>query len=158
MTATKGKASSRAKTTIKTKVTASDPKEISIKTRNKANTEFCNQCQGSLYVLTNVAGRVHGELCACFQCPECQGRGHIYIEDATGISSLRECVCAELVHSLKKINKAGIPGKFLGATFESFNPKHDSQKIALRYSRDFVNDYNEGGIKGLLFMGRPGVG
>jgi len=129
MTTTKGKASSRAKTQTKTKVTTPDPKEISIGIRNKADTEICAQCRGSHYILTNYKGQLQGELCACFNCPECKGRGHVYIEDETGITSLRECVCAGLVHRLKKVGEAGIPGKFASTKLDTYHPIHASQKL-----------------------------
>ncbi len=144
MTTTKGK-------------TSSDPKEISIEARNKTGTEICTQCRGSHYLLTNHEGYVQGELCACFNCPECEGRGHIYIEDETGISSLRECACAGLVHRLKKVGEAGIPGKFASTKLGTYHPIHDSQKFALRQAQDFVKDFGTS-QQGLLFMGRPGLG
>jgi DNA replication protein DnaC len=155
MTTSKGRAASGAK--AQTKATASDPKEISIRARHKAGTETCSQCRGSHYLLTNHSGYVQGELCACFKCPECEGRGHVYIEDETGISSLRECVCAELVRQLKKVGEAGIPGKFATTKLETYHPIHDSQKFALRQAQDFVQDFGKS-QQGLLFMGRPGLG
>ena len=94
---------------------------------------------------------------ACFNCPECEGRGHVYIEDETGISSMRECVCAGLVHRLKKVGEAGIPGKFANTKLETYHPIHDSQKFALRQAQDFVKDFGTS-QQGLLFMGRPGLG
>jgi DNA replication protein DnaC len=158
MTTTKGKASSRAKTQTKTKVTSPDPKEISIGIRNQGDTGICcTQCRDSHYVLTNVDSYIHGELCSCFKCPECEGRGHIYVEDETGISSLRECVCAGLVRRLKKLNEAGIPGKFTATQFETYIPMDTSQKLALRIARDFVEDHGSN-VQGLLFMGKPGLG
>ena len=100
---------------------------------------------------------MQGELCSCFNCPECEGRGHIFVEDETGISAMRECVCAELVHRLKKVGEAGIPGKFATTKLETYHPIHDSQKFALRQAQDFVNDFGKS-QQGLLFMGRPGLG
>jgi DNA replication protein DnaC len=157
MNTPKGKASSRAKTQTKTKATAPDPKEISIESRKQTETGVCNQCRGSHYILTNMKGHVQGELCACFKCPECEGRGHIYIEDETGITSLQECGCAVLVHRLKKVSEAGIPGKFANTKLETYHPIHDSQKFALRQAQDFVTDFGTS-QQGLLFMGRPGLG
>ncbi len=154
MTTAKGKAASGA--TAQTK-TNPDPKEIAVGNRNKTGSGTCPQCRGSHYVLSNVDSRLHGELCSCFQCPECDGRGHIYIEDETGISSLRECVCARLVHRLKKVGDAGIPGKFTAAQFETYHPMDASQKLALRIARDFVEDHGSN-VQGLLFMGKPGLG
>lgn len=155
MTTSKGKTSSGAK--AQTKTASADPKEISIEARKKTDSEFCNQCRGSHYLLTNHEGYVHGDLCECFKCPECEGRGHIYIEDETGISSLRECSCAALVHRLKKVGEAGIPGKFASTKLETYHPIHDSQKFAKRQAQDFVKDFGKS-QQGLLFMGRPGLG
>ena len=154
MTTSKGKASSGAQAHTKTN---SDPKEISIESRQGARAETCTQCRGSHYLLTNHSGYVQGELCACFKCPECEGRGHVYIEDETGISSMRECVCAGLVRQLKKVGEAGIPGKFATTNLETYQGIDDSQKFALRIAKDFVTDYG-GSSQGLLFMGRPGLG
>ncbi len=157
MTTIKGKVSNKANPMTKTKVTAPGSKEISAPIKGKANIEICEQCRGSHYVLTNVDSYLHGELCSCFKCPECEGRGHIYIEDETGISSLLECVCAGLVRRLKKLGEAGIPGKFTGAQFETYHPMDASQKLALRIARDFVEDHGSN-VQGLLFMGKPGLG
>jgi DNA replication protein DnaC len=126
-------------------------------TQPKPKVDLCPECRGSHYVLTPLDGQVHGESCSCFQCPECGGRGHIFIEDATGISSLRKCACAGLVERLNKLNEAGIPGKFTGAQFGTYHPMDPSQKLALRISRDFVEDHGSN-VQGLLFMGKPGLG
>ena len=141
----------------KTKGIAPDPKEISIEARGKADTGICKQCRGSHYVLANFKGYVRAELCACFNCPECEGRGHVYVEDEKGISSLQQCKCTRLVHRLKKLNEAGIPGKFSATHFETYQGIDASQKLALRIARDFVGDYGNSS-QGLLFMGRPGLG
>ena len=154
MNSSKGKASAGAQAHAKTH---SDPKEISITPRKKVASETCTQCRGSHYLLTNHRGFVQGELCACFKCPECEGRGHVFIEDETGISSLRECVCARLVHRLKKVGEAGIPGKFAAAHFGTYHGIHDSQKFAKRQAEDFVKEFGTS-QQGLLFMGRPGLG
>lgn len=154
---TPGKASNKANPVTKTKATTPDPKEISAGIRNKVDTGTCQKCRGSHYVLTNHEGHVRGELCECFNCPECEGRGHVYIEDETGISSMRACVCAGLVHRLKKVGEAGIPGKFVATKLETYHPIHDSQKFALRQAQDFVKEFGAS-QQGLLFMGRPGLG
>jgi DNA replication protein DnaC len=154
---TPGKTSSKANPVTKTKVTTPDPKEISAGFRNKADTGICQKCRGSHYVLTNHAGQVQGELCECFNCPECEGRGHVYIEDETGISSMRTCVCAGLVRRLKKLGDAGIPSKFLASHFGTYQGLYDSQKLALRIAQDFVTDFGTS-QQGLMFMGRPGLG
>lgn len=158
MTPPKGKVSNKANPMTKAKVTAPDPKGITIGTKNKANAAICcTQCRDSHYILTNHDGHVQGELCACFKCPECEGRGHVYIEDETGISSMSACVCAGLVQRLKKVGEAGIPGKFVSTRLETYHPIDASQKLALRVAQDFVQDFGRS-QQGLLFMGRPGLG
>ncbi len=154
MTTSKGRASAEAQARTKTH---SDPKEIPISTRKSVANETCNKCRGSHYLLTNHSGFVKGELCSCFKCPECEGRGHVFIEDETGISSLRECNCAGLVRRLKKVGEAGIPGKFATTHFGTYHAIHDSQKFAKRQAEDFVQDFGTS-QQGLLFMGRPGLG
>ncbi len=148
-----GKASPRAK--AQAKATVPDPKEISIESKKK--TGVCKQCRGSNYVLTNHEGYVQADLCECFKCPECEGRGYIFIEDETGISSMRECSCIEFARRLKKVGEAGIPGKFTNTKLETYHPIHSSQKFALRQAQDFVEDFGKT-QQGLLFMGRPGLG
>jgi DNA replication protein DnaC len=157
MTTAKDKISDKANPMIKTKVTTPDSKEISAGIESKAHTGICEKCRGSHCVLANVDSYIHGELCSCFKCPECEGRGHVYIEDETGISSLRECVCAGLVRRLKKVGDAGIPGKFVATKLETYHPIDASQKLALRVAQDFVKDFGTS-QQGLLFMGRPGLG
>jgi len=117
----------------------------------------CEKCHGAHYRLTNVDGHVHGEWCTCYTCPECQGRGHIFIEDDTGVSSMKPCTCAGRARRLKLIGDAHIPGKFAGAKLETYHPIDTSQKLALRIASDFVKDFGKS-RQGLLFMGRPGLG
>ena len=126
-------------------------------TQTKPKTEVCQKCRGSHYVLVNNDGHVKGELCECFSCPECEGRGHIYIEDETGVSSMRACVCAGLVRRLKKVGDAGIPSKFLTSHFGTYQGIDGSQKLALRIAQDFVTEFGTS-PQGLMFMGRPGLG
>ncbi len=125
--------------------------------QSKPKAKPCKKCHGARYLLTNAGGLVRGEVCSCFECPECRGRGHIFVEDETGISSMRTCVCAGRIQRLKKISEAGIPGKFAGTRFETYHPIDASQKLALRVAQDFVKDFGKS-RQGLLFMGRPGLG
>ena len=138
----------------------------------KPKLKTCEKCRGSHYVLTNADGHVRGELCSCFDCAECGGRGQIFIEDENGISSMHECSCAGLRHRLKKVGEAGIPGKFSATHLGTYHGLNASQKLALRIAMDYVKDFGNAGYglspygesgyggsaKGLLFMGRPGLG
>lgn len=125
--------------------------------RAKSKTQVCSRCRDTHFILANEGGRVQGELCSCFHCPECEGRGHVFIEDETGITSLAECACAGLVRRLKKVAEAGIPGKYAATHFGTYHAINASQKLALRMAKDFVKEYS-GASQGLLFMGRPGLG
>lgn len=126
-------------------------------TQAKPQSKVCSECRGHLYVLSNVKGLLHGERCSCFSCEVCGGRGQIFEEDESGVSTIRECACAVLTQRLAKLNEAGVPGKFADAQFETFNPVGDSQKQAKSKAKDFVKDFGKTG-QGLLFMGRPGLG
>ncbi len=125
------------------------------KTKKKIN--ICRKCQGKNYVLTNYKGKVQAGLCACFSCDQCGGEGRIYEEDEKGISSVKDCQCATLEKILKKLGEVGIPGKYVGSWLETYHPDEGTQKLALRKSKDFVQDFGKSN-KGLIFMGRPGVG
>lgn len=123
----------------------------------QAQPQSCSKCRGSQYLLHNVKGLLFSEPCSCFSCDVCGGRGQIFEEDASGVSTLKECSCAVLTQRLAQLNKAGIPGKFADAQFETFNPVGDSQKQAKSRASDFVRDFGKTG-QGLMFMGRPGLG
>lgn len=122
-----------------------------------AKTSVCRKCQGNNYVLTKIKGKVQADFCECFHCDRCAGEGRIYVEDEKGISSVKDCECARLGQRLKKLGEVGIPGKYVGSWLGSYHPDEGTQKLALRKSKDFVKDFGKSN-KGLIFMGRPGVG
>ncbi len=123
----------------------------------KTKAKTCNECRGVHYILMNESGKVHGEVCSCFECELCNGRGMVFSEDEKGISFLSPCVCDELKENLSRLNQSGIPGKFVNAQFETFHPMDASQKLALKIAKDFVKDFGKTD-QGILFMGRPGLG
>jgi len=123
----------------------------------KKKAAACKKCHGKRYVLTNVKGKVQGSFCKCFVCDECGGEGRIYAENEKGISYVKDCACATLEKSLKKLGNVGIPGKYAGSWLETYHPDEGTQKLALRKAKDFVKDFGESN-KGLVFMGKPGVG
>jgi len=121
----------------------------------------CTSCKGKGYTLSNLKGRVHADLCACFHCDKCDGEGRIFREDEKGIAYLMDCECAVLKKRLCLVEDAGIPGKFVDANFDSFIKHHRSQGIAKRVAEDFVEDFiksKKDFNRGLIFMGPPGVG
>lgn len=122
----------------------------------------CSKCEGSYFQLTGNNGLLQGTLCDCFQCTHCNGDGRVYSRDDKGLSYARECECAELKKRLKRLNQAGIPGKFTRASFENYStqpPCTQSQKLAKTRAADFVADFSKSDARrGLLFMGAPGLG
>ena len=128
----------------------------------QVKTEKCSKCQGSYFQLASENGLLQGNPCECFHCEHCNGRGHIYSRDDKGLSYVQECKCAELKKRLKKLNHAGIPGKFALASLENFStqpPCTQSQKLAKTRAVDFVENFSKPEAnRGLLFMGAPGLG
>ncbi|CAI2719710.1 ATP-binding protein [Nitrospina watsonii] len=129
-------------------------------TRSRTQPEKnCKDCRGQHYVLKNPAGRVQAEICACFQCEICGGRGQVFAEDETGVSFMRACECAGLKKRLDSFNNANLPGKYLETQFDTYHPiGSQANKLALKTARDFVKDFEQKPQSGLLFMGTPGVG
>jgi len=119
--------------------------------------KICRKCQGKKYVLTISKGKMRAGFCECFNCETCNGEGRIYVEDEKGISSVKDCECTSFEKSLKKLDQVGIPGKYVGTWLETYHPDEGSQRLALRKSQDFIKDFGKSN-KGLIFMGRPGVG
>lgn len=118
----------------------------------------CKICNGLHFVLSNSAGRQQAQMCECFHCEVCHGRGHVFAEDETGVSFMRECVCAGLKKRLDRFNDANLPGKYFKAQFDTYISGEQANKLALRVARDFVKDFDQKPQCGLLFMGTPGVG
>ncbi len=131
--------------------------------RKTAEDVKCNTCRDSQYMLTNEKGKVYADACKCFACESCQGTGKIFEEDAdSGIARIRECECADFSKKLQLFNQAGIPGKFVHESLDTYDgTRHRTQKDALTRSRTFIKEFV--GMKGhysqgLIFMGDPGLG
>lgn len=123
--------------------------------------EICAHCQGKKYVFANVKGTVQAKTCECFDCPHCEGDGRIFTQDERGISYIQDCPCVDFNSRLKRLNDAGIPGKFWQASAENFEiaGKNPSLKTAKSRAKDFAKDFEQSHPKkGLLFMGAPGLG
>ncbi len=105
----------------------------------------------------NREGVLHASLKEGFSCEVCKGQGFLIEEDERGYSTQIPCRCAGFNHRIKLLNDAGIPGKFADTQFETYHPIDDSQRLALTMAKDFVADFGPD-VKGLLFMGQPGLG
>ncbi len=129
-------------------------------TASKVKSAQCTLCQDEHYILSNEKGWLRSKLCECFNCDQCQGQGKVIFEDEQGRSLVRNCVCSRLKQSLIYLNRAGIPGKFVNSTFQTYMtnpPHHQLQKRAKSRAMDFVKHFGESS-QGLVFMGGPGLG
>ncbi|MBI4389094.1 MAG: ATP-binding protein [Nitrospinae bacterium] len=132
-------------------------------THAKTKTETCPHCRGTHYRLANAQGMLNASVCECFRCERCNGDGRVYFLDEKGFSYVRDCQCADFKKRLQLLNRAGIPGKFLNVSFETYftnPPHHETQKTAKSRAIDFVKDFGAAGKTnfGLVFMGDAGTG
>lgn len=61
---------------------------------------------------------------------------------------------------VERLGRAGIPNRFIGRTFETFNAESEAQKHALAVARDFAEQFEENARRGrgLILSGMPGTG
>jgi len=127
-------------------------------TRPAVKEKTCAQCGGSQYVVKNRHGLLQAAPCSCFHCERCDGSGRVFGEDATGRSVVRECRCAGFRKRAQLLSAAGIPGKFLDASFANYETGfHRSMGLSKTVALDFVRDFGKS-ERGLVFMGGPGLG
>lgn len=118
----------------------------------------CEKCGGTQYLLKNHRGILKVSICKCFQCGLCDGSGRVFGEDETGHSIVRECQCAGFRKKVQLLSNAGIPGKFLYASFENYQTKfHKSMGLTKTMAQDFVKVFGKSD-RGLVFTGGPGLG
>lgn len=90
-------------------------------------------------------------------CPICQGTGWKPIE-REGVRAVTRCDCVLAEHTPRQFALARIPPAYAHCDFDNFDELNDSLKDAKfwarRYAEEFLPDTN----RGLLFMGRAGVG
>ena len=124
----------------------------------------CSACWDNKFIFSNVKGKVQAGACHCFECKVCEGSRRIFEETPEGLSKIRECECSELFKRMTLFNQAGVPGKFVHESFNSYSadpPQHRTQKNALLNSIKFIKDYvdRKGQYsQGLIYMGAPGLG
>jgi DNA replication protein DnaC len=111
------------------------------------------------YLLKNVRGVVQGKLAKNDDCKLCGGEGRVYRDDEQGRSFVNVCECIQNQKRLAILNAARIPGKFLDATFATFETgnRQNASVFAKAVAEDFVKDFGKTN-KGLLFYGNPGLG
>ncbi len=115
--------------------------------------------EGQPFLLKNVRGVVQGKLAKKDACNLCGGEGRIYRIDDKGRSFVNVCECLQNQKRLEILNAAGIPGKFIDATFSTFETgnRKNASVFAKAVAEDFVKDFGKTN-KGLLFYGNPGLG
>jgi DNA replication protein DnaC len=118
-----------------------------------------NDVENQPYLLKNVRGVVQGKLANNDTCKTCGGEGRVYREDDIGRSFVNVCECVQNHKRLEILNAAGIPGKFLDATFDTFETgnRKGASVYAKAVAQDFVKDFGKTN-KGMLFYGSPGLG
>ncbi len=129
--------------------------------KNNKKPKTCQHCHGTHSVLTNSKGNLKTSLCRCFQCELCNGDGRCFEEDDLGRSIVTECACTEFKRRLHLLNEAGIPGKFLTSTFETFQGSSKKSEMSKNFAKtvamEFVKNYGKNN-RGLVFTGGPGTG
>jgi len=93
------------------------------------------------------------------RCQLCGGTGWVLVE-ADGVELVRRCGCAEESVRRQLLARAGIPARYQHCTLESFelwNPEDPTLAKARRRVQEFVDLYPSG-EKGLLLMGPVGTG
>jgi len=87
-------------------------------------------------------------------CPLCQDTGWI---PAEGRSGVRRCDCVRLRRAAARLERAGVPKRYQGCTFDNFEVHNDSHTRAIKIAKKLAENFPCQEI-GLLFIGPPGVG
>ena len=88
----------------------------------------------------------------------CGGSGFIYVQEANGNRFARECPCRRVAKIDAQLTRAGLPARYLAATFESYQPQHSSQSLALIKARGLVDAWPIERTRGLALTGTVGTG
>lgn len=98
-------------------------------------------------------------------CPRCEGRGWVLAPDGSA-GTASPCSCRNAREVELRLERAGIPPRYLRKTLQNFNAESPSgadslwqaKELSLQYVRDFLT--SSGGFveTGLLFTGPPGGG
>lgn len=119
----------------------------------------CVSCHYDGYRLYKMNRYSQAVICDCYKCNQCSNTGKIQYFNESGYSFLKPCdKCAILHKNIKLYNLTGIPAKYYEVNqVDTFIPhKHNTHKEALKYVRDFVDQYPH--KKGFILMGPAGLG
>ena len=89
-------------------------------------------------------------------CPRCGDTGWVVQAGPSGATAER-CACFLGRRAALLLERAKIPHRYEGCTFENFKPNHASQSDALNLARKFAANYPVQSV-GLLLIGPCGVG
>jgi len=92
-------------------------------------------------------------------CARCGGTGYVIVE-RDGLSGANRCTCFEDHLNAQRIPRAGIPDKFVNATFENFSVGQSKALGDIRWEvKSYATQYEPDWRKpGLLIIGSPGIG
>lgn len=119
----------------------------------------CEKCYQNGYIIEKKGNFATAKACECvLKCQECSGTGSTISKNQKGYTHVAMCrVCGVVRRNIKLYNLAGIPAKYSNVLeVNTFQPKHETHKYALRYAKDFVQLYPE--KRGFLLMGKAGLG
>lgn len=87
------------------------------------------------------------------ECPFCFGTGMQVIEG----KGAKFCVCRKTDKLVDAFVTAQIPKRYESCQFDTYEPKHSSQRVAKKLAQDFTLNF-PAIDRGLLFIGNVGVG
>ena len=91
-------------------------------------------------------------------CPRCNGLGSRLMERPGSAYRIAvPCLCQRLDRSVQLFNRAAIPARYVGASFEAFQAKELSGEQSKRRAARFAWEFSPG-VRGLLFYGGYGTG
>lgn len=129
------------------------------KNRKKNHITGCDDCHYDGYRIIKSGKYSQAIICDCYLCEKCSNSGKIQYYNESGYSFIKPCEnCALLHKNIKLYNISCIPAKyFIVNQVDTFIPhKHNTHKEALKYVRDFVDQYPH--KKGFILMGPAGLG
>ncbi|HUJ73701.1 MAG TPA: hypothetical protein VL359_02540, partial [bacterium] len=117
----------------------------------------CPRCRGSGVVTAPAGEYAQASLCVCSQrCLLCRGARYLFERDEFGRDLVRMCACEQRRARIRLYNEAAIPAKYYDARLSAAQSDRNNLE-AFRTLRMLAEDYARG-EKGILLMGKPGVG
>ncbi len=123
--------------------------------------QSCEHCHGKGVRLSILKNNLKADVCGCFKCELCNNEGRLFREDEQGRSFMADCECQTLRKRVNMLTEAGLPGKYVRATLETYQPMNNTQKVALSRTKDFLSDFKNRPMDfmgSLIYMGNPGTG